>query len=164
VQLFRETVERLGSKGHSGPKPAGSSPKSPSWGASRISAEIYCSALYTVLTRHIRPAGAETAGNLPKSARKAPSYRKNPQRSGMHPSLPLSPVRRGLEALAPCGGLAAQPPKRINGLPTGSYGQSAPNTSVPPSGIRSPVEGTFSAPALALYPYILVHPALRLSL
>src|SRR3954453_16276646 len=112
-----------------------------------------------MLTRHIRRSGAETAGNLPKSARKAQSYRKNPQRSGMHPSLPLSPVRRGLEALAPLGG---QPPKRISGLPTGSYGQSAPNTSVPPSGIRSPVEGTFSAPALALYPYILVHPALRL--
>jgi len=43
--------------------------------------------LHAMLTRHIRPAGAETAGNLPESARKAPPYRKNPQRSGRHPVL-----------------------------------------------------------------------------
>jgi hypothetical protein len=43
--------------------------------------------LYAILTRHIPPAGAKTARNLPKSAQKAPSYRKNSQRSGTHPFL-----------------------------------------------------------------------------
>jgi hypothetical protein len=49
--------------------------------------------LYAMLTRHVRPAGAEPAGNLPKSARKAPPYRKNPQRSGMHPKKPARSPR-----------------------------------------------------------------------
>jgi hypothetical protein len=40
-----------------------------------------------MLTRHIRPTGAKTARNVPELAQKAPFYRKNPQRSGMHPNL-----------------------------------------------------------------------------
>ena len=39
-----------------------------------------------MLTRHIRPPGAEMAQNSPKSARVAPFYRKNPQRTGRHPT------------------------------------------------------------------------------